>query len=92
MKKIIINDTYDRITKILKNDQRYSYAKISALILQCVESIHDINHYYEQYPPLLDVIELSASIGYPGSGHQAELMQQIRYKMQELRHILPDLD
>lgn len=91
MNDIFINDTYDRIAKILKNDQQYSYKVVSEKIVSSVSKLNNIDRYYEKYPPLLDVIELGASLGYEGSGYQAEIIKQIQYKMSELRMLLPDI-
>lgn len=91
MHDTIINGTYDKIAKILKNDQQYPFTVIGKRIISCAAALSDIEQYYEKYPPLLDVIELGASLEYEGSTHQSEIMKQIQYKMAELRTLLPDI-
>lgn len=91
MKNTAINDIYDRISKVLKNDQKYSYTKMGDLIIKYANGMDSINQYYEKYPPLLDIIELGAALEYEGSEHPDEIVRQIRYKMSELRNILPDI-
>ena len=91
MKDTIINDLYDRLSKILKNDQKYSYATIGELISGCIENVEHINSYYDQYPPLVDILELGAAIEYASIEYRQESLQQIRYKMLELKKLLPDI-
>jgi hypothetical protein len=91
MKNTVINDIYDRISKILKNDQKYTYSKMGALIITYITSINSIDGYYQNYPPLLDVVELGAALEYEGSEYPDEIVRQIRYKMSELKHLLPDI-
>lgn len=91
MQDVIINDTYDRISKILKNDQKYSYKKLADLIAMHVHALENLESLYSQYPPLLDVVELSAALGYEGSAYQDEIIKQVKYKLSELRQLLPDI-
>lgn len=91
MNNIVINDIYDQLSKILKNDQKYSNSVIAGLIIRCIGSQSDIGLYYAAYPPLLDVAELGAALEYASPEYQAATIQQIRYKMSELRQLLPDI-
>ena len=91
MKTHIINEIYDRISKILKNDQKYPYVTIGSLIVSSTTARRDINYYFDAYPPLLDIAELGASLEHEGSDYQAEIIEQIKYKMQQLRKMLPDI-
>lgn len=86
-----INDIYDRISKILKNDQKYSYKTMGDHIVKCTSVHSNIEEYYDKYPPLLDVAELGASLEYEGGGYQKEIIDQIHYKMKQLHKLLPDL-
>lgn len=86
-----INDIYDRIAKILKNDQKYPYETMGSHIVGCTIVRDDIDMYYDRYPPLLDVAELGASLEHEGTDYQKEIIEQIRYKMQQLRKLLPDV-
>jgi hypothetical protein len=88
---IQINDAYDRISKLLKNDQQYSYDILGGLIVEYMTSLSEINQYYEKYPPLLDVVELGAALAYEGTRYHEEIMKQIKYKMQELKALIPDV-
>lgn len=91
MKDTIINDLYDRLSKILKNDQKYTYEKIATLLSSCVADISHINSYYEYYPPLVDIMELGAALEYVSSEYKSATIQQIKYKMLELKRLLPDI-
>lgn len=91
MKNIIINNAYDRISKILKNDQHYPYSVLGKLMIECMVAIDKIDQYYEKYPPLVDIAELGAALEYENSKYQDEIIKQIRYKMQELKVLLPDI-
>lgn len=91
MNNIVINDIYDQLSKILKNDQKYSNNVIATLIVKSISTQPDINHYYATYPPLLDVAELGAALEYASLEYQADTLRQIRYKMSELRQLLPDI-
>lgn len=91
MKDTIINDIYDHISTILKNDQQYSYGILGGLIVEYTIGLDEINQYYDKYPPLLDVAELGAALEYEGSGYHEEIMKQIKYKMRELKTLLPDV-
>jgi hypothetical protein len=91
MNNRVINDTYDRISKILKNDQKYPYNTVAGLIIKCAAGISRVDDYYAQYPPLLDIVELGAALEYEGSGHHDELIRQIHYKMRQLKALLPDI-
>lgn len=86
-----INDIYDKISKILKNDQKYDYAAMGSRIVGCTIVLDDINFYYAKYPPLLDIAELGASLEHESHTYQVEMLAQIKYKMTELRKILPDV-
>lgn len=86
-----INAIYDQISKILKNDQKHPFKKMGSLIVGCTIVRNDIEWYYEKYPPLLDVAELGASLEHEGGEYQKEIIEQIRYKMQQLRTLLPDI-
>ncbi|MDB5187179.1 MAG: hypothetical protein JWM07_651 [Candidatus Saccharibacteria bacterium] len=91
MQDVIINDTYDRISKILKNDQKYPYKKMGDLIATYVHALDNVESLYSRYPPLLDVVELGAALGYEGSAYQEEIIKQVKYKLSELRRLLPDI-
>lgn len=91
VENIIINDTYDRISKILKNDQKYTYLEMGEFIIAHTSTIENIESYYAKYPPLLDVAELGAALGYEGTDYQEEIIKQMKYKMSELRRLLPDI-
>lgn len=91
IENIVINDTYDRISKLLKNDQHYTYKQMGEFIIACTSSIDNAEMYYAKYPPLLDVAELGASLEYEGTAYQDEIIQQMRFKMSELRPLLPDI-
>lgn len=91
MNNAIINDLYDRLSKILKNDQKYSNKVIAGLIVTCLTAQRDIDQYYSHYPPLVDVAELGAALEYAGVEYQDSTLQQIKYKMAELRTLLPDV-
>lgn len=91
MKHTIINDLFDRISKVLRNDQKYSYERVGKLIVDSTHRIRDIEQYYTRYPPLVDIIELGAALEYEGSVYQDEIVRQIQYKLQELKVILPDV-
>lgn len=91
IENIIINDTYDRISKILKNDQHYTYKQMGEFIIACTSAIDNAEMYYTKYPPLLDVAELGASLEYEGTAYQDEIIKQMRFKMSELRKLLPDI-
>ena len=85
-----INTIYNQISHILKNDQKYSYAVIGSRIVGCTTVRSDIEQYFNRYPPLLDIAELGASLEHEGSAFERELMEQIQYKMQQLRAELPE--
>ncbi|MDB5167831.1 MAG: hypothetical protein JWO55_89 [Candidatus Saccharibacteria bacterium] len=85
-----INELYDQISKVIKNDQKYPYKKMGELIVASANRFKNIEYYYAKYPPLLDVVELSASLEYEGSAHHDEMVRQIKYKMNELMNLLPD--
>lgn len=87
----MINTMYDRIVKILKNDQKYPSTKVGALIGGVAADAPNIETFFAEYPPLLDIIELGAALEYEGSGHINQIIEQIRYKLSELRKILPDI-
>lgn len=91
MENIVINDTFDRISKILKNDQHYTYKQMGALIIAHIATIDNIDYYYQNYPPLLDVAELGAALEYEGTAYQDEIIKQMRFKLSELRKSLPDI-
>jgi hypothetical protein len=91
MNNAVINDIYDQLSKILKNDQKYSNSVIARLLVKCIGAQSDINIYYAAYPPLLDVAELGAALEYASGEYQTDTIQQIRYKMSELKHLLPDI-
>jgi hypothetical protein len=91
MKNTIINELFDQLSKILKNDQHYSTEKVGELMGACISRHRNIEQYYAEYPPLLDVAELGAALGYEGSGHRDEILKQIRYKMAQLKSLLPDI-
>jgi hypothetical protein len=91
MNNTIINDIYDRLSKILKNDQKYPNNVIAELIVTCLTAQQDIDQYYMQYPPLVDVAELGAALEYASAAYQNDTLQQIKYKMAELRTQLPDI-
>jgi hypothetical protein len=91
MKYASINDIYDRISKILKNDQKHSYNVLGGLIVECTIVLDEIDQYYTKYPPLLDVAELGAALEYEGSEYHDEIIKQINYKMRELKGLLPDV-
>jgi hypothetical protein len=86
-----INELYDQISKVLKNDQKYPYKKMGESIVASTNRINNIEYYYSAYPPLLDVIELSAALEYEGSAYHDEMIRQIKYKMSELKNLLPDI-
>jgi hypothetical protein len=86
-----INYIYDQISKILKNDQKYSYKIMGGHIVACTNARQDIGRYFAKYPPLLDVAELGASLEHEGSGYEKETIEQIRYKMQQLLSMLPEI-
>lgn len=87
----IINDIFDQLSKILKNDQKYSFEQMGGFITAYMSNVKNVESFYVKYPPLLDVAELSAALEYEGSGHKDAVVQQIRYKMSELKHLLPDI-
>jgi hypothetical protein len=87
----VINDTYDRISKILKNDQKFPNDTIGKLIVEYVNGVDESDYYYDKYPPLLDIVELSGSLEHEGIAYQKEVIAQIHYKMQQLRKLLPDI-
>lgn len=60
-------------------------------IIACTSAINNAEMYYVKYPPLLDVAELGAALEYEGTVYQGEIIKQIRYKMSELRKLLPDI-
>jgi hypothetical protein len=91
MKPTIINDLFDRISKVLKNDQQYPYQRVGKLIVDSTSRVRNIESYYSSYPPLIDIIELGAALEYEGSSYQDEIIRQIKYKLQELKAILPDV-
>jgi hypothetical protein len=91
MKDIIINDLYDRLSKMLKNDQHYSYKVVAERIAACIADIQQPEMYYVSYPALLDIAELGASLEYAVPGYEDQIVQQIRYKLRELKSQLPDL-
>lgn len=91
MKHAFINDIYDHISTILKNDQQYSYDILGGLIVEYTIGLAEINQHYDDYPPLLDVVELGAALEYEGSNNREEIMKQIKYKMRELKALLPDI-
>jgi hypothetical protein len=86
-----INAIYDQISKVLKNDQQYSYKKMGELIITCTSTRDNIEQYYDRYPPLLDIAELGASLEHTGTAYSREVIEQIRYKMQQLLSLLPDI-
>lgn len=86
-----INDLYNQLKKTLKNDQKYPYSKMGALIVASTSSKRDIDAYFKAYPPLLDVAELGAALEYGGGKHTDELMTQINYKLRQLSELLPDV-
>lgn len=86
-----INTIYDRISKILKNDQKHSYKTMGQLIVNLFSGRADIERYYDLYPPLLDVAELGANLEHVEANHGREVIDQIKYKMQQLLVMLPDL-
>jgi hypothetical protein len=86
-----INELYDQLSKLLKNDQKYPHKKVGESIVLSASRIENIEYYYSTYPPLLDVIELSAALEYEGSIYSDEMLQQIKYKMTELKNLLPDI-
>jgi hypothetical protein len=91
MTNAAINDLYIRLSKTLKNDQKYPYSKIGALIVACTSGKRDINEYFEAYPPLVDVAELGAALEYDGTSQPEELLTQIHYKLRQLAELLPDV-
>jgi hypothetical protein len=91
MHNTIINDIYDRISKILKNDQKYPYETMGGLITTCTSGVGDIESYYRTYPALVDIMELGGSLEHTDANHQIEIIRQIQYKMQQLRKALPDI-
>lgn len=91
MENTTINNLYDRISKILKNDQKYTYTEMSARITASTSTLNDVESYYTTYPPLLDVIELGAALEYNGANYQEQMIEQMKYKMFELKKLLPDV-
>lgn len=91
MTDAVINDLYDRLSKILKNDQQYPHTKVGGLIVSATSMRRGIEAYFDAYPPLLDIAELGAALEYEGSSHHDELLTQISYKMSQLRMLLPDV-
>lgn len=91
MQNHIINDIYDRISKILKNDQQYPYRTMGRLIIDCIRDVQNIEYYYDTYPALVDVAELGASLEHEGSDYQKEIIAQIKYKLRQLHATLPDI-
>lgn len=91
MEDTLINDIYDRISKIIKNDQKYTHQKMGKLVIACLTSVAVAESLYANYPPLLDISELGAALEYEGSSHQESILQQMHYKMTELKALLPDI-
>lgn len=86
-----INDLYSQIRKTMKNDQKYPYSKMGALIVASMSSKRNIDAYFEAYPPLVDVAELGAALEHGGGKHNEELIEQINYKLRQLAELLPDI-
>lgn len=91
MKPNVINSLFDRLSKIIKNDQQYPLTRVGHLLVASTASIKDIEQYYEHYPPIIDIVELGAALEYEGSSHHAEVIAQIKYKLQQLSVMLPDI-
>lgn len=90
MNPIVINDAFVDLSKIIRNDYKFSNLEIGKRICAVVAKIKFIEKYFEAYPPLVDISELGAALAYEGSSHQNELLQQIKYKLSELKPLLPD--
>lgn len=91
MEDIIINDAYDRISKILKNDHHYTYKEMGEFITSYASTLPAIESIYAHYPSLFDIIELGAALEYGTSVYQEHIRKQAQYKLSELRQALPDL-
>jgi hypothetical protein len=86
-----INDIYIRIRRILKNDQHYPYTVVGQRIVGYLTTLREANRYYDSYPPLLDIAELGAALEYEGTVQPTAIIDQITYKLAELKKILPDI-
>jgi hypothetical protein len=91
MENVLINDLYDRLSKILKNDQKYSYKEMSEFIIACASEQPDIETIYAKYPALLDIIELGAALEHGAADYQEHIRKQAQYKLSELKSALPDI-
>ena len=86
-----VNDLYNRLSVIVKNDRKYSYSEMGEMIIKNTHAAPGIEYYFQTYPPLIDIAELGASIAYEGTRHHDDIVKQIKYKLQELKSSLPDI-
>lgn len=91
MQDEFINDLYNHLSVIVKNDRKYSYTEMGAMIIKKTHAARGIEYYFQNYPPLIDIAELGASLEYEGTTHHQDLIKQIKYKLQELKTLLPDI-